>query len=100
MSPVYMASGSGDEEGNAEGASWRLIGPVTGLSTQRCRLVYSSLGHSADVCLFYVKDEFFAMDARCAHSGKFSLSSAVVNPLTAEEYGENAAVNKSVRVCL
>uniref|UniRef100_A0A3Q3VY62 Rieske domain-containing protein n=1 Tax=Mola mola TaxID=94237 RepID=A0A3Q3VY62_MOLML len=52
-----------------ERASWRLIGPVTGLSTQRCRLVYSSLGHSADVCLFYVKDEFFAMDARCAHSG-------------------------------
>lgn len=64
-----MASGSGDEEGHTEGASWRLIGPVTGLSKQRCRLMYSSLGHGSDVCLFYVKGEFFAMDARCAHSG-------------------------------
>ncbi|KAK7889254.1 hypothetical protein WMY93_024814 [Mugilogobius chulae] len=27
------------------------------------------LGHDADVCLFFVKGEFFAMDARCAHSG-------------------------------
>ncbi|KAJ4943193.1 hypothetical protein JOQ06_005698 [Pogonophryne albipinna] len=64
-----MASGSGDEEGNTEVGSWRLIGPVEGLSEKRCRLMYCSLGFKSDVCLFYVKGEFFAMDARCAHSG-------------------------------
>lgn len=69
-----MASGFGDEEENSEGVSWRLIGPATGLSEKRCRLMYSSLGHSSDVCLFYVKGEFFAMDARCAHSGKVSIA--------------------------
>lgn len=31
--------------------------------------MYSSDGRDADVCLFYVSGEFFAMDARCAHSG-------------------------------
>ncbi|KAI3368891.1 hypothetical protein L3Q82_025875 [Scortum barcoo] len=62
-----MASGSGDEgEG---GVSWRLVGPAAVLSGKRCRLLHSSLGRDADVCLFYVKGEFFAMDARCAHSG-------------------------------
>lgn len=64
-----MASGCGDEQGNAEGGSWRLIGPASELSQKRCRLMYSSLGHDSDVCLFYVKGEFFAMDARCSHSG-------------------------------
>ncbi|XP_074491762.1 Rieske domain-containing protein [Sebastes fasciatus] len=64
-----MASGSGDEEGNTEGASWRLIGPTAALSKQRCRLMHSPLGRDSDVCLFYVKGEFFAMDARCAHKG-------------------------------
>ncbi|XP_037829934.1 Rieske domain-containing protein isoform X2 [Kryptolebias marmoratus] len=64
-----MAAGSGDEAGDAGGASWRLIGPASELSEKRCRLMYSPLGHDADVCLFYVKGEFFAMDARCAHSG-------------------------------
>ena len=65
-----MASGSGDDEGNAEGGSWRLVGPAAELSSKRCRLMYSPLGRGSDVCLFYVKGEFFAMDARCAHSGK------------------------------
>ncbi|KAK5907415.1 Rieske domain-containing protein [Pseudochaenichthys georgianus] len=64
-----MASGSGDEEGDTEVGSWRLIGPVEVLSKKRCRLMYCSLGFKSDVCLFYVKGEFFAMDARCAHSG-------------------------------
>uniref|UniRef100_A0A3B4XPQ0 Si:ch211-212d10.2 n=1 Tax=Seriola lalandi dorsalis TaxID=1841481 RepID=A0A3B4XPQ0_SERLL len=64
-----MASGSGDEEGNTEGVSWRLIGPASELSKKRCRLMHSSLGYDSDVCLFYVKGEFFAMDARCSHSG-------------------------------
>ncbi|KAM9384269.1 Rieske domain-containing protein [Pholidichthys leucotaenia] len=64
-----MASGSGDGEENTEGVSWRLIGPASELSKKRCRLVHSSLGSHSDVCLFYVKGEFFAMDARCAHSG-------------------------------
>nr|XP_020467883.1 Rieske domain-containing protein-like [Monopterus albus] len=64
-----MASGSRVEEGNADGVSWRLIGPASELSKKRCRLMYSSFGHNSDVCLFYVKGEFFAMDARCSHSG-------------------------------
>lgn len=34
--------------------------------------MYSCLGYDSDVCLFYVKGEFFAMDARCSHSGKSS----------------------------
>lgn len=65
-----MASGSGDDEGNAEGGSWRLVGPAAELASKRCWLMYSPLGRGSDVCLFYVKGEFFAMDARCAHSGK------------------------------
>lgn len=73
-----MASGSEDEEGDTEGASWRLIGPVTELSKQRCRMMYSSLGRGSDVCLFHVKGEFFAMDARCAHSGKASASTFIL----------------------
>ncbi|XP_048831979.1 uncharacterized protein LOC125708481 isoform X1 [Brienomyrus brachyistius] len=47
---------------------WRLIGPADELSGKRCRLIYSSLGGHSDICLFHVKGEFFAMDARCAHS--------------------------------
>lgn len=43
---------------------------MAALSSGRCRLIHSSLGRGSDVCLFYVKGEFFAMDARCAHSGK------------------------------
>ncbi|KAA0712207.1 hypothetical protein E1301_Tti020324 [Triplophysa tibetana] len=49
--------------------SWRQIGPFSELSKKKCRLMYSSDGRDADVCLFYVCGEFFAMDARCAHSG-------------------------------
>ncbi|XP_055072731.1 Rieske domain-containing protein isoform X1 [Misgurnus anguillicaudatus] len=49
--------------------SWRAIGPVLELSKKKCRLIHSSDGRDADVCLFYVRGEFFAMDARCAHSG-------------------------------
>ncbi|KAJ0032311.1 hypothetical protein NQD34_002392 [Periophthalmus magnuspinnatus] len=64
-----MASGSGDDEEKTRGGSWRLIGPAAELSKKRCRLMHSSLGYDADVCLFYVKGEFFAMGARCAHSG-------------------------------
>uniref|UniRef100_A0A3B3QUX0 Si:ch211-212d10.2 n=1 Tax=Paramormyrops kingsleyae TaxID=1676925 RepID=A0A3B3QUX0_9TELE len=52
-----------------EADSWRLIGPAGELSGKRCRLIYSSLGGHSDICLFHVKGEFFAMDARCAHSG-------------------------------
>ncbi|XP_043079347.1 Rieske domain-containing protein [Puntigrus tetrazona] len=52
-----------------ESVSWRLIGPVSELSKKQCRLMYSSDGRDADVCLFHVNGEFFAMDARCAHSG-------------------------------
>lgn len=72
VSALVMASDCGEEDGSAEGASWRLIGPVAALSSRRCRLIHSSLGRGSDVCLFYVKGEFFAMDARCAHSGKSS----------------------------
>ncbi|XP_054910893.1 Rieske domain-containing protein [Poeciliopsis prolifica] len=64
-----MASGSEDDEGNTTGASWRLIGPASELSKKPCRLIYSPLGRDSDVCLFYVRGRFFAMDARCAHSG-------------------------------
>lgn len=64
-----MASGSGDDQSEPGGGSWRFIGPTAELSKKRCRLVYSSLGYKADVCLFFVKEQFFAMDARCAHSG-------------------------------
>ncbi|KAM8875464.1 3-phenylpropionate/cinnamic acid dioxygenase ferredoxin subunit isoform 1-T1 [Spinachia spinachia] len=64
-----MASGCGGDEGTARGGSWRLVGPVAGLSATRCRLVYCSHGRDSDVCLFHVRGEFFAMDARCAHSG-------------------------------
>ncbi|XP_037326093.2 Rieske domain-containing protein [Pungitius pungitius] len=65
-----MASGFGDgDEGEERGGSWRLIGPVAGLAATRCRLVYCSLGRDSDVCLFHVRGEFFAMDARCAHAG-------------------------------
>ncbi|XP_059425454.1 Rieske domain-containing protein isoform X1 [Carassius carassius] len=52
-----------------ESVSWRLIGPVSELSKKQCRLIYSSEGRDADVCLFQVNGEFFVMDARCAHSG-------------------------------
>lgn len=76
-----MASGFGEEEGNTEGVSWRLIGPATGLSEKRCRLMYSSLGRSSDVCLFYVKGEFFAMDARCAHSGNASIAKCLLSSI-------------------
>lgn len=72
VSAVFMASDCGEEDRSVEGASWRLIGPVAALSSRRCRLMYSSLGRGSDVCLFYVKGEFFAMDAQCAHSGKTS----------------------------
>ncbi|XP_053286677.1 Rieske domain-containing protein [Pleuronectes platessa] len=64
-----MASGCGEEEGTAEAVSWRLIGPASELSKKRCRLMYSPLGRDSDVGLFCVKGEFFAMDARCSHSG-------------------------------
>uniref|UniRef100_A0A3P8UTL5 Si:ch211-212d10.2 n=2 Tax=Cynoglossus semilaevis TaxID=244447 RepID=A0A3P8UTL5_CYNSE len=64
-----MASGSNDDEGNTEDVCWSLIGSASELSKKRCRLMYSSLGHDSDVCLFFVNGEFFAMDARCAHAG-------------------------------
>lgn len=60
---------SENEEGSADSVSWRLIGPATELSKKQCRLMYSSLGSKSDVCLFHVKGEFYAMDARCAHKG-------------------------------
>ncbi|XP_072294736.1 Rieske domain-containing protein [Eucyclogobius newberryi] len=63
-----MASGSGDDE-ETGGGSWRRVGPAAELSDKSCRLLHSSLGSDADVCLFYVKGDFYAMDARCAHSG-------------------------------
>ncbi|XP_058494163.1 Rieske domain-containing protein [Solea solea] len=63
------SSGSRNGEGDTDGVSWRLIGAASELANKRCRLMYSSLGYNSDVCLFYVKGEFFAMDARCAHSG-------------------------------
>lgn len=58
------------KESSPEADSWRLIGPAGELSGKRCRLIYSSLGGHSDICLFHVKGEFFAMDARCAHSGR------------------------------
>ncbi|XP_028300152.1 Rieske domain-containing protein [Gouania willdenowi] len=50
-------------------AQWSCIGSASELSQKRCRLMHSSLGYRSDVCLFYVKGQFFAMDARCSHSG-------------------------------
>ncbi|XP_051803415.1 LOW QUALITY PROTEIN: Rieske domain-containing protein [Acanthochromis polyacanthus] len=64
-----MASGSKDEEGNTEGGSWRLIGPASELSRKRCRLMHSSLGYDFWCVPLLRKGEFFAMDARCSHSG-------------------------------
>uniref|UniRef100_A0A3Q2YHD6 Si:ch211-212d10.2 n=1 Tax=Hippocampus comes TaxID=109280 RepID=A0A3Q2YHD6_HIPCM len=64
-----MASSPGEGEGTVVGVAWRHIGAASELSGKKCRLVYSSLGRQSDVCLFSVKGEFFAMDARCAHSG-------------------------------
>ncbi|CAL8308616.1 unnamed protein product [Lota lota] len=64
-----MASSSGNEDGNTESVSWRLIGQASELSKKQCCMMYSPLGHDFDVCLFHVKGEFFAMDARCSHSG-------------------------------
>ncbi|KAM3876124.1 Rieske domain-containing protein [Diretmus argenteus] len=64
-----MASVSGSEDGRTESGSWRLIGPEAELRTKQCRLMFSPLGRRADVCLFYVNGEFFAMDARCSHAG-------------------------------
>ncbi|KAG7487987.1 hypothetical protein MATL_G00029460 [Megalops atlanticus] len=63
-----MASGN-VEENTPSASLWRMVGPVTELSKKQCRLLYSSLGYASDVCLFFIKGEFFAMDARCAHSG-------------------------------
>ncbi|KAJ8374567.1 hypothetical protein SKAU_G00051470 [Synaphobranchus kaupii] len=63
-----MASGSVDENTHNT-VLWRLLGPVTELSKKQCRLVYSALGFNSDVCLIFIKGEFFAMDARCAHAG-------------------------------
>ncbi|XP_028857135.1 Rieske domain-containing protein [Denticeps clupeoides] len=62
-----MAS-AGEEDG-ARRAVWRLVGPASELSQKRCRLLYSSFGRDSDVCLFHAGGEFFALDARCAHSG-------------------------------
>lgn len=66
-----MASGRGGDD--PEGGSWRLVGPAAGLSGRRCRLLHSSLGRGSDVCLFHAKGEFYALDARCAHSGNDSI---------------------------
>lgn len=74
VSPLLMASGRGGEEGGAGGVSWRLVGQASELAKTRCRLMYSSLGRDSDVCLFYAKGEFFAMDARCSHSGNVPTS--------------------------
>lgn len=74
-----MASGSNDDEGNTEDVCWSLIGSASELSKKRCRLMYSSLGHDSDVCLFFVNGEFFAMDARCAHAGKSTWNSRLIN---------------------
>ncbi|KAJ3599590.1 hypothetical protein NHX12_033546 [Muraenolepis orangiensis] len=63
-----MASSSGSEHDGSV-PSWRLVGPSSELSKKPCRLMFSPLGRDADVCLFHVKGEFFAMDARCSHSG-------------------------------
>lgn len=57
------------ETGSVGTASWRLIGAASELSKKQCSLMYSSLGGKSDVCLFHVKGEFFAMDARCSHRG-------------------------------
>ncbi|XP_034036172.1 Rieske domain-containing protein [Thalassophryne amazonica] len=64
-----MASGGGHEKEKAAGGSWSLIGAASELSQKRCRLMFSSRGYDSDVCLFYVQGQFFAMDARCSHSG-------------------------------
>ncbi|XP_005999474.1 Rieske domain-containing protein [Latimeria chalumnae] len=55
------------EDGNR--AEWRLLGPLPELSRRQCRLVHSSAGRGADVCLFHVDGTFYAMDARCSHAG-------------------------------
>ncbi|XP_039622602.1 Rieske domain-containing protein [Polypterus senegalus] len=47
--------------------SWRFIGPVSELSKMPCRVVHATLDRR--ICLFYINGSFFAMDARCAHSG-------------------------------
>ncbi|KAJ8387771.1 hypothetical protein AAFF_G00150720 [Aldrovandia affinis] len=62
-----MATG---DVGNTPNANlWRSIGPVTELSKRQCRLIHSALGCNSDVCLFFIKGEFFALAARCAHAG-------------------------------
>ncbi|XP_053700898.1 Rieske domain-containing protein [Synchiropus splendidus] len=52
-----------------EDGSWSMVGAASVLGSKRCRLLHSSRGHGFDVGLFFVRGEFFAMDARCAHAG-------------------------------
>lgn len=72
-----MASAE-EESAAARDLMWHCIGPVSDLSGRQCRLIYSSLGYHSDVCLFHVKGEFFALDARCSHSGRAMCEFSIV----------------------
>ncbi|XP_051549193.1 uncharacterized protein si:ch211-212d10.2 [Myxocyprinus asiaticus] len=56
-----------------ESVSWRPIGPVSQPSKKQCRFIYSSNGGDADLCLFYVSGEIYAIDAHSGHSGNCAM---------------------------
>ncbi|BFZ26001.1 hypothetical protein BsWGS_29040 [Bradybaena similaris] len=52
-----------------EEPTWRDVGEFEELRRTRCRRLYSRLGPSKDLALFYRKGKFFAMEAWCSHMG-------------------------------
>lgn len=54
-----------------EEPNWRDIGEYEVLRRTRCRRLYSRLGPSKDLALFYRTGKFFAMEAWCSHMGEF-----------------------------
>lgn len=52
-----------------EDPKWRDIGEYEVLRRTRCRRLYSRLGQSKDLALFYRSGKFYAMEAWCSHMG-------------------------------
>ncbi|CAG5122203.1 unnamed protein product [Candidula unifasciata] len=53
----------------AEDPKWRDIGDYEVLRRTKCRRLYSRLGPSKDLALFYRSGKFYAMEAWCSHMG-------------------------------
>ena len=56
--------------GDHKKGKWRLIGPVSVLSSKPCTHVYALQGKRFDLTLFSAKGTYFAMEAWCSHLGK------------------------------